>query len=103
MKAHRLICFVLWGLWGIGLCFAGGSALFFQHENDWLFWRIVMPYNKITQLVSIIPIEPFFCILAICDNKKHGRSYFSTIILFCLTAFFWVTYITLYVCWTGGI
>ncbi|MBQ8040704.1 MAG: hypothetical protein IJ274_12720 [Lachnospiraceae bacterium] len=103
MKVHKYVCFVLWGLWGIGLSFAGVSLFCFQHNNDWLFWKIMMPYNLFIQMVSLIPVEPFFCTLAICDSKKNGQPYFSTIILFCITFLLWLAYITLYVWWTGGI
>ena len=102
-RQHMILCVVLWGLWGLGLCFTGVSRFVFQHNNDLLFWKIVIPYNQIVQLVSFIPLEPLFCILAICDSKKAKHPYYSAIILCVVTFLLWLMYITLYIWWTGGI
>ena len=102
MKIHKYLCFALWGLWGLGLCLTGISAFCFQHDN-WLFWKLVVPYNILAQFVSLIPLEPIFCFWSIHDRKKAKQSYASDILLLCITALFWIAYITLYVSWTGGV
>ncbi len=103
MRSHMFFCFFLWGIWGIGLCLTGASLFFYQHNNDFLFWKIMTPYNQIVQIVSLIPIEPILCILAIRESKQHNKSYFPAILLCCVTFFLWLAYITLYVHWTGGV
>ena len=102
-RNHKLLCFTLWGIWGLGLCFTGVSRFGFQHNNDLLFWEVVVPYNQVVQLVSFIPLEPLFCVLAICDSKKQKQPYNSAIVFFVITFLFWLMYAVLYVWWTGGV
>lgn len=103
MKRHMHLCFALWGFWSVGLCLAGISLVFYQHNNDLLFWKLVVPYNSFVQIISLVPVEPIFCISAVYTSKKAMQPYLSAIILFFITLLFWVIYITLYVWWTGGI
>lgn len=103
MSMHKFLCFVLWGVWGVGLCFTGASLLYFRNENHWLFWNIAFPYNRFVQLISLVPLEPIFCILTISDRKKAEQPYGLEICFSVITFLFWVMYITLSVWWTGGV
>jgi hypothetical protein len=102
LKTHFRICLILWGLWGIGLILTGTSLLFFQHQNDVFFWNIVLPFNNIILLLSLIPIEPIACIRAIYFNRDIHQVR-KNVILAILSFIFWILYIYAYVEWTGGV
>lgn len=102
MKLHKVICYVLWGLWGIGLCLTSVSRFGLQNESE-MFWKLMATYNQFVQVVSFVPVQPVFFVLDMLYRKAHGQPYYPAVVLLCSTFILWVTYISLFVRWTGGV
>lgn len=99
-KIYAWYCFVLWGLWSVGLGATAISKFRFLHENQALFWDFVLPYNDILHIISYIPIAPILFLIAFVQNKRANQRNGRTVFLFLLTALLWLVYLSLYIRWT---
>lgn len=106
-KIHLYTCYVLWGLWAIGMLLIGILPLItlFNGDDNFFFWYIVEPYNSIVILLSLIPIEPImFIITLIIETLEWTKKSFFTIVLpFIITIVMWFVYICVFVMGTGGV
>lgn len=106
-KVHLYTCFILWGLWLIGVLLVGLNILIVICIGDvpFLFFNIVYPYNLLLLLLSLIPIEPIMFIIAlILEIPKWTKKSFLTVVLpFIITFVMWNAYIAVFILGTGGV
>lgn len=103
---HLAICVIIWLLWFAGVALIAIARFGnLDNPNDF-FFNIVHPYNRVILLCSLIPVEPIICVSAIINDCRQNAGIseiLMSVLLFLVTAIFWVVYISLYILWTGGV
>lgn len=69
------------------------------------FWNVVEPYNRISLLISIIPVVPIVAFICIIVDlvKKQPLGALLSFAMCVITNISWMVYVCLFVFLTGGV
>ena len=104
--AHKYVCLIQWTAWFIGIVLTWIWRFVPGFDTYDFFFEVVDPYVMPVMCVSLIPVEPVLFIGVVIQafrRKLEEEKLPVHFLLFAAHIALFLTFLMLFVAWTGGV